>query len=374
MLWFKRLLLLCVLLLPPVALAQPAPTIFPLAVVYEEALYVLAAPPTTPAAIPTEGVLLSDTPTYHYQAVWSPDGRWLAYTVSADGDSASPQKTLRVWDGRQSIDLVTGTFGAFPIYWTRDGRIVYMLETGVYQGEALLTQVYTIAPEAGAQPDLAVDNMPFAPCFGGSSFPMPMDWLTWEDSDFGGSRPLLALTDYGVVYSECKGTDIALYRPFTDTSDDVSDPLGDLSYGALSPDQTRVAGKRRVRGGRDQIVNIDLLTMTETHYRLPEAQDAPEYLSALAWGGDGSLYYATWQTTGNLLTGLDAAQQAIINTEFGFENTLIPQNTVRVYHLSPEMESTPLLELPGYSIPRMQVRGSTLLFSVVSNGENWVAA
>lgn len=373
----KIILLLLCLLFPLTAQAQSGADLFPMAVKHQDGLYVLNAMPGSAdsAAVIAAATFLNNTPTYNYDAVWSPDGTKLAYTVSAGEGAFSAEKTIMVWDGTQSIEIVTARLNTgFPVSWTRDGLLVYMVMTDNTASDAfgLLTQVYTVAPVAGAQPDLVIDGLPFGVgCGGGSS--VPMHWLTWEDSDFGGSRAILALTDYGLVYSaQCVGAKTSLYRPFSGETASLAN--GQMTRAALSPDEMRVAGivaETGFEGG--QIVVVDLTTLEER--TLTTAQPA----TRVVWGRDGSLYYTAVSVNRNLLESFSPDEMTLVKTVLGYVDTggtplVLEANDISLYRIAPDGSETRLAAVYGYAAGRLAVRGDTVFFSTIANGDVWIQA
>src|SRR5688572_5834947 len=120
-------ILLLILLLPVLILQAQEPPL-PLAVEYQEGLYILNGIPADVNELPQALLLISGRPGENYHAVWSPDGTKLAFIINADDEPNSGQSTLMVWDGgSELISLVEDARLEITINWTRDGRILYAL-------------------------------------------------------------------------------------------------------------------------------------------------------------------------------------------------------------------------------------------------------
>ena len=354
------------LLLALPTLAQQIPPATRLAFVQNKALYTLEPTSTTP-------VLVDSAPTYDYSAVWSPDSTKLAYVASADGQEFSEMKTLKVWDGTQALDIVTNFKSAsgMPINWTSDGKIVYFVATPEFIDAGQRMEVYIVDAAAGAAPELVSNQVTIGAGCGGSSS-IPMDWATWVENGFGG-RPLIQLTDYGLVYpSICAGGRGALFRTFSNELTPFAD--GKLSDMALSADQRSLAGLVGDDAGNTSLVVVNLETMEE---KTIPTQRSP---LQVVWGADGSLYYASSTEAGNLLTGLTDEQLRTFSTALGIPadvpvETKLARNSLSISRIA--ADGTESLVAEGgdaYTIGRMQVVGNTLYVSTISNGADWVKA
>jgi hypothetical protein len=363
------------LLALPILAQDAALTLPPFVAVVDEQLQLVQSGAMTP---------ITERPVYQYNATWSPDGAKLAYVVSADpANEFSDQKTIVVYEVATgtSFDLVTDRIATgFPLSWTLDGQLLYLVDTGAVDdstegGMIMLFTAKVIRPEAGAQPDTTAERVPFgAGCGGGSS--IPMDWLTWEESDFGGSKAVLQLTDYGIVHSgQCIGARTSLTRPFS--GETVPFAGGNLSNAVVSPDGQKVAGVAREPGSVAGILTVvDLATLQETTY------DTAAVPYALAWGNDGTLYYSTRTVTSNLLANLTPEQVALFNQVIGViepQMTDFPAYSAGIYarninDATDASGETLLYEANVYAIPRLAVAGDMLFFSEVNNGDAWIQA
>jgi hypothetical protein len=357
------------LLLALPTLAQESLSSFTARIAYahNDRLYVVNPGGDTP-------LIVDETPTYAYYAVWSPDGTKLAYLTSADGEAFSDMKTLKVWDGTQSTEIVSNfkSPAGMPINWTRDGKLLYFVGNDQYTEEGLLIEMYTVDPVAGATPELVSNQVPLGVgCGGGSS--IPMDWAAWEETDLGRSRAIVGLTDYGLIYpSFCAGSRTALFRTFSNELTPFA--AGQLQRPALSPDERSLAGITTAETGETQLIVANLETMEE------RTQTTAHPVSQLTWGADGSLYYSSVTESANMLAGLTEEQLRTFSTALGFPTdmpaeTKMAHNTVSVYRIAPDGTETPVFEgLDANEIGRMQVVGNALYFSIVTNGDEWVKA
>ncbi len=342
----------------------------PLAVEVDGNLYVLNSWPASAETLAQSLTLISSGPSANYGAVWSPDGTLLAYAISAANTSVND--TLFVWDGTQAIELVTGFFGyEIPLSWTTDGRIVYTLTSTNPDSGAPITQIYTIAPETGAQPQLVRDRVPLNEACSISML-VPMISAQWNEAGIQEYAPVLAFTAAGMVYgTACSGGAVGLYRP------DASEPLvfaaGQLTRVAVAPDGTRLAGivSDGPNTGDGRVVVVDLLTLAET------TLSTVGPVSRVVWGADGSLYYTVEVRTGTVLDSFTSEQVAEIGTLLGTndpENSLFHRNVIQLYRRAPDGTETLLQEVDAYGVGRLALHGDVLVFSTSPNGEAWLQA
>lgn len=321
-------------------------------------------------------VPLTDSPAYDYSPVWSPDGTKLMYMTSASDDPFNQERVLYVYDGATSQAVVTGRImiGIRPS-WTTDGRILYMVDTGEFfegnQPQAgSRVQVYAVAPTANATPELIVDNVVFGVgCGGGSS--IPMDWLYWEETDFGGSKGIVALTDFGVVHSgQCVGDKTSLSRPFTGETIALGD--GNLARPALSPDRRTVAGVAQTYTDTAFMRTLTLVDLETLEAREIATTDMPDQL---AYDAAGNLYYSARVEVGDLLAEMTPEEKQLVGDALGYIDPpleSLPRYEARIYRIAPDGTETLLYAGDGYAIGRMAVSAGMLFFSQVSSGEGWI--
>lgn len=357
------------LLLALPSLAQESLSTFTARIAYvnNDRLYVVNPGGDTP-------LIVDESATYAYYATWSPDGTKLAYLVSADGEPFSDMKTLKIWDGTQSTEIVSNfqSPAGLPINWTRDGKILYFVNTNEFTEEGLYIETYTVDPVAGATPELVSNQVVIGTgCGGGSS--IPMDWASWEETDLGRSRAVVQLTDYGLVYpSFCAGSRPGLFRTFSNELTPFAG--GQMQRPALSQDQRSVAGITTAETGEVSLVVTNLETMEE------QTITTAHPVSQLAWGADGSLYYSSITESSNMLEGLTEEQLRTFSNMLGIPEdvpaeTRMTHNVVSVYRIAPDGTETTVFEnLDAHEIGRMQVVGNALYFSVITNGDEWVQA
>jgi hypothetical protein len=331
-----------------------------LAFVQNNALYVLDPGSETP-------VLVDDTPSNNYYAAWSPDGEMLAYiTLNKEN------MTLHVWDGAKSIELLTDLHLPFdmPINWTPEGKILYLSLSSPDTYDYY--QAYTIDPVAGSEPELLSDQVETLMTGGGpgDSTALPMQWaLNRENGDHG--KPFLALTDYGLVYPSSPLGTGSLQPLDGGFTNHFSDP----SYGesvvdvAVSPDGQFAAGVSDYGDAGLVMIQIDTSNVNQL-----STHEAPQQV---AWDSEGNLYYSSEIRIGNLLKHLTPEQRWTYMT-YGLttetaHGSMIAENRMDIYRIAPDQTETPVLEgFDAYGIGRMQVVGSTLYFSAVNNGAEWV--
>jgi hypothetical protein len=111
---------------------------------------------------------------------------------------------LNLWlsiDGGAPFLLLHNIDGLYPFSFTTDGQILFAQDSQVETEAPFLTGVWTIALEAGAEPQALAQidtTIAVSPGCGGGS-PLPTDWQYWSEAGFAGKRRILALTPYSLV-------------------------------------------------------------------------------------------------------------------------------------------------------------------------------
>src|SRR5690242_12078525 len=200
----KRLgTLLFILLMLPMMLthAQDSPTPLPLAVEYQNKLYLMTTMPKSGDDLPGGLTFISDQLSDYYGASWSPDGSKLAFGSNS------------IWDGKQTYQVAAGLV-YLPGSWTADGQLLF----GHFEQQSevidYVAQIYSAAPKADAEQQLVVDKLPLKRgC--GIGAELPMENRLWHEVGIGNVRPMWALTPYGLIYPANCDRDESLYRPST---------------------------------------------------------------------------------------------------------------------------------------------------------------
>jgi hypothetical protein len=231
-----------------------------------------------------------------------------------------------------------------------------------------VAQIYSAAPKADAQPQLVVDKLPLKlGC--GIGAELPMENRLWHEVGIGNVRPMWALTPYGLIYPANCDRDESLYRP--STGENFSFANGDLIRATLSPDQSRLAGIAYDADSQvNKIIVVDLLTAGETTLTTTEPPEV------VAWGKDGSLYYAAVSQSRSLLDGLSPAKGsqvlALLNTSSISEFTRA--NSIRLYRRAADGHETLLHEQDAYAVGALVAKDNMLIYSTIANGDAWVQA
>ncbi|MBI1276692.1 MAG: hypothetical protein GC179_01055 [Anaerolineaceae bacterium] len=353
-------MLLFILLMLPVTLiqAQESPLPLPLAVEYQDKLYLMTSVPRSAEDIPAALTLIGDQTDQYYGAEWSPDGTKLLYG------------SKNVWDGSQTIQLSVGIPSGVPKSWTHDGQVlvVKFLDHDPASAIDYTVQVYTIAPEPTAKPKLIIDKMPVQEgC--GIGTELPMENRLWHEVGIGNLRPLWVLTDYGLVYpAQCDGA-ISLYRPATGENFMLAN--GNLMRAVLSPDGSRLAGiVYNPDSQLGKIVVVDLMTLAEI------TLETIEPASVVAWGNDGSLYYVAMNKTRNLMDKLPSEKVAEVLSLMHQSSVsdFTRANIIRLYRRAPDGTETLLHKQDAYAVGKLIFKDNTLIYSTIANGDPWIQA
>lgn len=314
----------------------------------------------TPQIIPVMEVIFGQI-----SPVWSSDGQWLAFkNFVSQADGYNPLETIYVTDGgSEPIALVTAEIiSGMPISWSQDNsQIIYAAYDGPVESRnftedgATVALLYGIAPEANAQP-VQIGSFAIREGCGGGS-PYPADWLYSQETELRGTRAILQLTPSGLVHTAaCAGNLTSVTN--LETGETTLIGRENVQHAVVSPDGTQVAGTED-----GQIVIYDLPTGS-IEYVQPAAEP-----DQLAWGFDGALYYSSRIENRDLMTGLDAGQQAVVTQFTGA--TTIPAYEASIYRLGSD---EPIFSGDYYAVGRMALLpdNSGMVFSITENMDAWV--
>lgn len=347
---FKLLTLLLTTL--PLLLQNPPNPLPPLALANGEALifYYVDAPP----------VIIAERYSDHYGAAWNAAGDLLAYQL----DAANARTNIYVSDGERSRLLVNAfVTPGFALSWSPTGdEVIFPInvrgtENGVW------VEVYALGLESGALPRKLAGFEFMSGCGAGSYF--PATWRYWEETHTVGSRPLLQLTRYGLLYGvTCDGSDTTLL----DLNSDHATLLagGGLSHVSIAPDGRHIIG---LQAGRLLLIDLATLESKELPTVMPPDQ--------LAWGAKGDIFYSARAMQENLWNGLSIQKRAAIRGGLGDDLDLIPIYETYLYHLDTHTGTATLLYTgDAFAIGRMAATadGQTLFFSQIPNLNAWANA
>ncbi len=314
---------------------------------------------------------------------WNPGGTKLAYIIYDDQFQAHIAVTDA--NGSAPIMLDAGKLeSGFPVSWTPDGQVLFV-GSGDFSdtSKPYSADLKRIAPESGAAAETIGTFEMGVGCGGGS--PYPADWSYWAEAGFGGTALVLQWTDYGILHSSnCSGGGLKVYAPQGGEDTPLVDdnflqptpdkPQQNVARAVLAGDGKTLAAVRSTyndAGPINSLVLIDLSTRILTDVTTAAPPDQ------LAWLADGSLFYSTRTTTGDLMAAItDAAQKQNIVTILGGEFD-VPHNAVSIHHLNVSTSDDRVIyEGEAYAIGRMSVTvdGQALVFSQISNMDAWLAA
>ena len=115
---------------------------------------------------------------------------------------------------------------------------------------------------------------------------------------------------------------------------------------------------------------MDLLTLAETTLKTTEPAEV------VAWGNDGSLYYAAVSQNRNLLDGLpsEKVSQILALLTQPAVSDFTGANTIRLYRRAPDGTETLLHEQDAYAVGKLILKDHTLIYSTIANGDPWIQA
>jgi hypothetical protein len=139
---------------------------------------------------------------------------------------------------------------------------------------------------------------------------------------------------------------------------------------ALSPDGQTLAAIKTVyaeQGPQRSLATIDLVTGDATEIA---TSSMPE---RVAWGPDGTLFYAARQEVKNLLDDLSADARANVIAVLGGDYG-IPAYQSSITQIDPATGAeTEIYNDYVYTVGRMAWAGDALYFSTVANMDQWIA-
>ncbi|MBZ0296621.1 MAG: hypothetical protein K8L99_28930 [Anaerolineae bacterium] len=322
---------------------------------------------------PTEAInLTQDGQGSFRQIEWR--GNILAYSrTNADG-------ILNLWlsvNGAAPIMLLDNIDPLYPFSFTADGLLVFAQDTRVETEAPFMTEVFTIAMEADAEPQplTQIDTtIAVSPGCGGGS-PIPTDWQYWTEAGFAGKHRILALTPYGLVYTlDCVGERTALLDLDTQETVELGENFGNVR---LSPDRSHLLGLIYDHAQAElgpKLATLDLSTQQLQTY------DTDVLADQVAWSSTGEDIYYTVRNALDEALPMTAEEQEIVNRSFGSqgENFGFPVYMVQIhrFNLSSNDDAT-LYTAPesAASIGRLfATHLHTLVFSQIPNLQDWIAA
>ena len=298
---------------------------------------------------------------------WSPDGRYLVYTIQGEGDNYELYLTDVAGSAPRllSDDLyypmpVTFSPAGTQVYFARPGTDAAPTENGV------TVNVFAQDVAAESQAELVGTFMFGVGCGGGSPYPGDAVY-SWE-AGYMGRGSVFEMTPYGLVYSvNCSGSGTALL----DLQTGVSTELGaNLSRVAASPDGERLVAVQDSADGSPVggvLTVIDLATLTLTPLGTVAEPDQ------VAWGGANVIYYSTRAEGGLVVPGSDNDTFA---NDFGIPDG-VPSFDLTVHRV--DLTQTTDAEIwsgAGWAVPRLYASpdGDALFFNLIPAGEDWVDA
>jgi hypothetical protein len=368
--------------------AQPitTPSLPPFAAIFDNELHWFNNADNNVTQLSTEGMDRYDENGrlgfMHDKFAVSPDGSKLIYAILEPDPSDAEQRRIYF----AMIDLNTGQRTEFDVRlanFSSTRMSISMDSQSLFYNEGVT--FYRLPLTAGAQP-VPLFSLPSISGGGGGGSSYPSDPLFWIErgGSTGGSRPILAETPSGIVFTPPppNSTDdrgVYVYNLTQSQAFIVSDQL---MNSALSPDMTQIAGvipppDQRPGHPETTIMRVDLQTL------MPETLPITDAVDNVTWGSTGSntLYYSTRARTGNINLDLlpFSERDQLFNLTGRFADGTpvgIPRYDVGIFRYDLNThEVTRLYRADAWAIGRMHVTadGSTLVFSQISGLQRWVS-
>jgi hypothetical protein len=305
------------------------------------------------------------------QITVSPDGRWVAWR---ELETYQSQSMLNVYDRETGFTqmLTQNVDTGLPASFTADGTaLVYATydPAAPMDGQDSIVQV-VIQPIGAENPPITVEIPVAFGCGGGSLY--PSDWRYWaETNSFGGNAPILESAPQGIIYTRnCSGIGITIYDAPTGRSVDFPD-LTRASYNAKTNTLlAAVIDNEFMLSTR--LALIDLETMNRRDIDIGATPDQ------IALTDDGAGAWVSVQAFDGYIALTDE-QITGLTSGMGIEADPPPQipqyvSSLLYIDLATGAASVTGVDLPVYSIARIQPVGGTVYFSAVDNLNGWVQA
>lgn len=293
--------------------------------------------------------------------VWSPDGNWLAYVRIGEN---SNELILTDMLGRTVQVLATGLNSGLPIHFSKDSnQLFYALVPNPEQATSI-NAPYTVdvMTQVIGSPNSPAKLGSFEQASCGGASPTLYDMLYWAEAGTNGIRPMLAVTDFGIVHSiTCEGIGVAILE----LSTGVDTPLdNEITHVSLSSDGKSLLGIKNNR-----IMIIDLIT----GQLLTSPVDATP--DQVMWGAaeTGNIYYSVRTVTDEMITYSPEQQQKILNAT-GLVVSHVAVNHVAIHRFNLETGNDEIVyDNAAYAIGHMSLLpdNRVLMVSEVPSLTDW---
>lgn len=304
---------------------------------------------------------------------------WYGNVVAFSRRDADGVQSLWIsLDGQTPFVVATGLDAFYPFAFTPEGNLVFAANTSAVNDSEFMTDVFTVAPEAGASPQLIgqIDSTiaVIGGCGGGS--PLPTDWQYWNESGFGGRHHTLAQTPFGIVYTlDCIGGRTALHNLETNEMTQLGVNFGNVN---LSTDQAHLVGTVFDSSTPEIPKQLAVVDLATAEFRLLETEATPDQV---VWSANGdAIFYTVYEVLPEGIP-MTEAEQETLSLYFGagdgpFAGFPLHQVQIRRYDLATNTDEV-VYTAPedAASIGRLfAVDEGTLIFSQIPNLQNWIAA
>lgn len=281
-------------------------------------------------------------------------------------------------DGQTPFVVATGLDAFYPFAFTPEGNLLFAANTSAVNDSQFMTDVFTVAPEDGAAPQLIgqIDSTiaMIGGCGGGS--PLPTDWQYWNEAGFGGRHHTLEQTPFGIVYTlDCIGSRTALHNLETNAMTQLGVNFGNVN---LSADQAHLVGTVFDSSTPEIPKQLAVVDLATADFRLIETEATPDQV---VWSSDGdAIFYTVYEVLSEPVP-MTASELETLSLYFGagdgpFQGFPLHQVQIHRYDLLANVDEV-IYSAPEdtASIGRLfALDEGTLIFSQIPNLQNWIAA
>ncbi len=308
-------------------------------------------------------VISGNTSAFMSNHVWSPNGNFLAYLELGENGG-----NLMLTDSLGSTpQVIANSVNTNMFVFSEDSTQLHYAfainpneATSIGDDLTLDVMSYTMG---STSPAMKYGSFKQASCGGGG--PSLYDALYWIEAGMGGMRPIFAVIESGILYSNtCSGMGVSIVKPRTGEATVLDN---DIIRPVLSADGQTLLGIKN-----NQLMIIDIATGEKL---VVETDSMPEQV---IWGADGTgnIYYSVRITTEEVISYTSDEQQKIMNAA-GVEVADVAVNQVAIHRLNLETGNDEIVyQNTAYAIGHMTLLPDNrlLMLSEIPSLTTWFEA